>query len=35
MNQNKLKALRIKTVKKYLEGKSPQVICKEISISPR
>ncbi|MBA7554871.1 hypothetical protein ES705_47507 [subsurface metagenome] len=29
MNQKKLEALRIKAVKKYLEGKNPQVICKE------
>jgi transposase-like protein len=35
MNQNKLEALRIKAVKKYLEGKNPQVICKELSMSKR
>ena len=35
MNQKKLEALRIKSVKKYLEGKNPQVICKELSMSKR
>ena len=35
MNQNKLEALRKEAVKKYLEEKNPQVICKELSMSKR
>jgi len=31
MNQNELEALRKKTIKRYLGGESPQVICKELS----
>ena len=35
MNQKKLEALRIKAVKKYLEGKNPKIIGKELSMSKR
>ncbi|MCK4377531.1 MAG: helix-turn-helix domain-containing protein [Actinomycetia bacterium] len=35
MNKKNLEALRIKAIKKYLEGKSPQVIGKELSMSKR
>jgi hypothetical protein len=35
MNKKNLEALRIKTIKRYLEGKSPQVIDKELSMFKR
>jgi transposase-like protein len=35
MNKKNLEALRIETIKRYLGGESPQVICKELSVSKR